>query len=1035
MVNITSSTGLVTGIDIEGTVEQLMAVASLSRTNLSSRTSLLTSEKLAVTQLSSLVLAFQFEVNRLTSQNLFDTKTVSSSKSSVLSATLVDGANPASGSYSFRALQTASAQQLLSSSFESLEDLATEGTLSIGFGGFVDKGISLDELNGGEGFDRGQIRITDRDGNTADIDLRTARTVDDVLTAINTNTEISVTAVADGDSFKLTDNSGGTGNLSVKEIGGGTTAASLGLNGINVAADEATGTDVYSLYTDIKLSELNDGTGVEVHDVGNDLSITLADESTVTVDLAGATTLGDVVDAINAASPTKFSASIAADGNRLELTDLTSGAGTFAVSSVGTGTAAEDLGLTTTAAGDTITGARLVSGLRDTLVSSLHGGDGVGTLGQVDVTNRGGVYSAVDLSDAETLGEVIDAFNDQATGVTAAVNSARNGIVLTDTTGSTSSNLIIDDGDANASATALGLVVDDSVTSVNSGSLSRQQIGKATLLTSLNNGEGIDLGDFKITDSNGNVAAVDLNSVGSEAVTVGDVIDRINALSTINVEASINETGDGILLTDLAGGTSRMRVQEVGNHTTAADLNLLGYAEDGVIDGSSTIEIDLSGLDEPGAGVTLASLNDGDGVDLGAFRITNSNGVSKVIALNTVGQTFDTIDDVIEAINGADFGVTASIDESGTGIMLADALGGAGTLTVEDLGDGTAAADLGIEGEATTEDIDGTPTQVIDGIGTFSQTATASGLDALAARINSLDAGVTASTIFDGSGYRLALTVDDTGAANQLLVDGLDVGLDFDEIASARDAILEFGGATEGSGVLITSSTNTFDEAISGIELTINSTSHDAVKVSVAVTDDNLISTMEDFVDAFNSIRDTLDNLTSFDEEEYTTGILFGTTAALRVEQDLNYVLSGSFAGLGNFNSLAAIGLSFDDTGHLELDTSALEDAYAEDPASLEALLTDGESGLEARLDAALERLAGEDNSVLSSRIDTLTSKIETNNERLDFMDERLAAQEERLLAQFYAMETTIARLQTNLTALESFTPVEPLSILRSKNS
>ena len=81
------------------------------------------------------------------------------------------------------------------------------------------------------------------------------------------------------------------------------------------------------------------------------------------------------------------------DGNRIELVDLTAGSGTFATANVGTGTAADDLGLTTTASGDTITGRRLVSGLRDTLISSLKGGAGLGVLGQLDITNRSGVSS------------------------------------------------------------------------------------------------------------------------------------------------------------------------------------------------------------------------------------------------------------------------------------------------------------------------------------------------------------------------------------------------------------------------------------------------------------------------------------------------------------------------------------------------------------------------------------------------------------------------------------------------------------------
>ena len=78
------------------------------------------------------------------------------------------------------------------------------------------------------------------------------------------------------------------------------------------------------LHAGTKLSSLNDGNGVQLRS-GNDLAVTLQDGSTVNIDLGDASTLGDVLDAINAASPAKVSATISGDGNRLVLTDLTAG--------------------------------------------------------------------------------------------------------------------------------------------------------------------------------------------------------------------------------------------------------------------------------------------------------------------------------------------------------------------------------------------------------------------------------------------------------------------------------------------------------------------------------------------------------------------------------------------------------------------------------------------------------------------------------------------------------------------------------------
>jgi flagellar hook-associated protein 2 len=337
---LASGIGLVTGLNIDDTVNQLMSIASQAKDNLTSRTQTLTSEKSAFTQLESLLSAFQFETTQLNKAPVFTARAVTSSDDSALSGAVNASGNPAVGTYSFTPVQTASSQQLLSQGFAAT-DAVGAGSITIGKGGVVNPGISLDQLNGGTGIQRGQIRITDRSGASTVIDLSAARSVDDVLNAINSNTNINVSASVSGDKFQLTDNSNGTGNLKVQEVSNGKTAASLGLNSINVSSNTATGADVFSLGTKSALSSLNDGTGVQLK-TGDDLSISLANGLKVTIDLGSASTLGDVINKINTASTGSVTASISSDGNRLQLQDNTSGSGTFSVANVGTGTAATE---------------------------------------------------------------------------------------------------------------------------------------------------------------------------------------------------------------------------------------------------------------------------------------------------------------------------------------------------------------------------------------------------------------------------------------------------------------------------------------------------------------------------------------------------------------------------------------------------------------------------------------------------------------------------------------------------------------------
>jgi flagellar hook-associated protein 2 len=188
------------------------------------------------------------------------------------------------------------------------------------------------------------------------------------------------------------------------------------------------------------------------------------------------------------------------------------------------------------------------------------------------------------------------------------------------------------------------------------------------------------------------------------------------------------------------------------------------------------------------------------------------------------------------------------------------------------------------------------------------------------------------------------------------------------------------------------------------------------------------VSNAKEFVAAYNSIRTNLDTVTAFDAEALTTGILFGTSAALRVDSDLSHAITSRFFGFGSFQSLESIGISLDDKGKMSLDESKLKAAYAKDPESLKKMFTDENRGIVKKVNDVIEQLSGKDNSVLTSRSNALTSIIESNQKRIDTMDEVLTKQRDRLLLEFYRIESTVAKLQDSLSALSSLQVVPPLT-------
>jgi flagellar hook-associated protein 2 len=468
-------------------------------------------------------------------------------------------------------LQTAQTATASSAPLTSSNDTLLAGDFVVKTGGFVDSNIALDDLRGGAGIARGKIRITDRSGLAKEIDLRFSSTIDDTLKSIN-NAGLRVSAKADGDRIVLTDLSGQTiSNLIVEEVGGGRTAADLGLSGINVNANSATGDDLSFLASSSRISTLRDGRGI-AFGFGTDLSITLRDGTTLNIDVnsdKAPSNVGQLMAKVNAANADKLELRISSNGNGLELVDKTTGSGAF----VATGKLADQLGFTGVAGNSgSIVGSRIQSTLQGPLLSSLKGGQGLGTPGIITITNRQGTVKSVDMSGAQGLREVIDRINNSNSGVTASYNRSRTGIVVQDVTGGTSSNLIVADGDSNGTATKLGIAINAEKNSVEGGALDLQFVSEATELTRLNQGRGVRTGSFTITNASGSQKTITLTP---NTKTVADVLELVNS-NTIGIQAKLNAQGDGITIVDTSSGSGQLTITDNQSGSSALDLGIRG---------------------------------------------------------------------------------------------------------------------------------------------------------------------------------------------------------------------------------------------------------------------------------------------------------------------------------------------------------------------------------------------------------------------------------------------------------------------------
>lgn len=1021
MGRIQSSVGLATGIDIQGTVDQLMKLEQEPQDALKTRQAALNTQASAIGDLLAQTLAVQATIKRFSKPTFFSTAlSVNADRNDVLSAVTSTTATVPPGSYSFMPIRLAQAQQSSSAGFaSSTTALNVAGTLSLQKGGFVDTPRDLETLNGGDGVSKGKIRITDRSGATAVIDLTAVKTVGDVLAAINSNEGINVRATAEGDKIRLTDLTGeSVANLRVQEVSGGSTAQDLGLLSINAASTSALGNDIFRLYDGMQLDQLRDGNGLNLRANGNDLHVQLKDGSsfdvdfkkvghaaqqstgrsngtnginadlqfsatgsgaaydgvqvkfvssgnvtqgnetatydsnskTLTIDIAAGqttadnviaavagtpavaslftatkasgsdgsgvvsvndqavlsggaeatatneTSIGDLLNTINSVDPTRFKAKISSDGERLEIEDLTSGSHQFSVSSGPGGNLAEQLGLAGSTSGSTISGKRLASGLQSTLLSSLNGGQGLGTLGNLNITDRSGASATVNLAGLETLDQVVAAINASGVGVTASINASHDGLQVKDTTGSTANNLVVANGDANNAATKLKLAVDAGQTSIDSGSLGRQIISEQTLLSTYNGGDGVRLGSFTITDGNGATGAVNLRI--ANATTVGDVINTINDAG-IGVKARINDSGNGILLYDTTGSSTPFSINDTSSGTTAKDLGIVGTSAQRTVDGVPKSAIDGSAVPK--------------------IEITAT----------------DTLSTIVDKINASKSGIKAALVKDPSG---------------------------------------GTP-------------------------------------------YRITLT-GAGGEAGRFIVGGAGLPFNFKTTTEGRDSLVQVG--TGENSTLVTSDSNVVQDAIPGLTLTLKGTSSTPVTVTVDRNFSAISSALQQFVDQYNKLQDKLSGYTSYDASSNKKGALFGTSEALRLDNDLGRLVTTRFNRTGSLQSLESLGISVNDQGKLSLDTSKLQSKYDADPEAVANFFTDPDKGFAAKADAMIEALVGKDNSMLVNRSNALQKQFDSFQTRIDDWTDKLTKKRERLLNQFYNLELAVSKIKAGYDSISS---------------
>ena len=275
-----------------------------------------------------------------------------------------------------------------------------------------------------------------------------------------------------------------------------------------------------------------------------------------------------------------------------------------------------------------------------------------------------------------------------------------------------------------------------------------------------------------------------------------------------------------------------------------------------------------------------------------------------------------------------------------------------------------------------------------------------------------------------GSESRLVLSAAESGTANAISVSVSGDGDGNDADASGLSALAsanltELRPAADAQvridSLDVTADGNQIEGAIEGVTLDLAGAEPGSIgTLDISLDKARVRSAIGSLVDNYNTLMDSIGELTGYDAESGAAGALFGDSMVRHLSSQLYRTISDTVAvgdSASPFDSLSSIGVSFNREGRLEADFSKLDDAMASNFDDIGKIFA-GDNGVAARLDSYLDGYL-QSGGVLQGRTEGINDRIEDIGESRERLQERLSRAEARYRDQFQALDLLMGQFQT----------------------
>lgn len=483
-------------------------------------------------------------------------------------------------------------------------------------------------------------------------------------------------------------------------------------------------------------------------------------------------------------------------------------------------------------------------------------------------------------------------------------------------------------------------------------------------------------------------APLGFSDLDGSGLAVGAQTFEVTQASNAAVKPGDSALADGVTIDGsndtldiTVNGTAHSLTIEHGDYESRDDLvTAVRSALGDVVGLSNDVAVRLNPVDQ----IEFATVREGSAATL---QITGGTSLTD-LALSVDASAVTGTDGIV-SVNGTDTTITNTDAD-----------------TVVSLGAGTGTIDATLSGGVRlgTADVE----QVSFGNGTLTEVVSA---------INAAGNGDTSAAIVqvaEGQ-YRLQLQSNETGSASAI---GLDLGQftglasGFTTLSTGDDAQIQIEGTTP---YTVTSSSDTFEDLMPGVDITITGVPTGTVDIDVRRDGDELASRVETLVSSLNNVISGLKESSAYDSETERAALLTGNSTIRRALDEITASVINPIDG-ASLGSVGLTGVNITNEGTFEFDKAAFLAAYDADPDAVERVYSvpfgSDDDSVAGRLLDEIDDATAFGTGYLRSAEDAENARVDDLADSVSAWDRRLEIRETTLRGMYTRLESALAQLQ-----------------------